>query len=183
MSSRVAGASIIVVLGCSSTSAPADAGGDSTVAPDGAACCGEDVNAGASLFAEPYLGSATWMAWVYTPVCGPLGASRLEMPTDAPAVAVLADDNGQPGAVLLAETATTPLGPRQVSATFAALDLVKGKSIWIAIKHKIPGSITSGTITPMAMSGIATPKAFSDNLAGPWKVAGTAAFVFVVSCK
>jgi hypothetical protein len=104
------------------------------------------------------------------------------MPSDAPAIGILSDDMGKPGAMLLPETPTVALGPRQLKATFSGVSMTAGKTVWIAIKHKVPGSITSGTVTPKAMSGTMTPQAFSPTqLSGPWTLAGNAVIVFNAS--
>ncbi len=93
---------------------------------------------------------------------------RARVPSNGPAIAILADTNGMPGAILLPETATAPTGTKRVKATFAPILLEAGKPVWLALKNMYPGDLTLGSQAPFAMSGATAKATVANAVSGPW---------------
>lgn len=160
-------AALLIGAACSSTpsadAGSSDSGIDATA--DTGVCCMDGANQSLTP-PEGALGFA-WTAWRHVPACS-MSATALEIPSNGPAIAILADANGLPGAILLPETVAKVTGVKRVKASFPPIQLEAGKPVWLALKNMYPGNITLGSQAPFAMSGATTKATVASALSGPW---------------
>jgi hypothetical protein len=124
-----------------------------------AACCGDNQND------KPPAGNciqgAQWIAWDYTPSCS-FNATRIELHADMGEVALLADANGKPGALLFQGALGAPDAMGWIGANIAPpVPLLGGQKYWIAEKVGLC-SIASGGVAPMYYGSFTA-------LGGPWE--------------
>lgn len=124
MMNRVLFAMVCATVACSST--PPSTGLDASIdaSSETAACsCKDSFNVEKSPRGDTV--GLEWLAWRYTPTCT-FAADTLDIATDATYFGVFADSAGLPGAVRIAQVASTPV-PNRVGfrrATFAATTLM-----------------------------------------------------------
>jgi hypothetical protein len=123
-----------------------------------AVCCGDEVNDYPPILTCDQVGN--WIAFEYVPDCDYVLA-RIELHTNQGTVALLADNAGQPGAILFQGTLDGTVGTAWRGADTPSIALTGGQTYWV-VQDAGPCSVTNLGTFQNSWSSI------NGGLAGPW---------------